>query len=102
VIVNVLRRAISDAVAAFMVDSQSACGFSWYRRPRLFVVGVAWIPEVGLRHREPDSREKLKAYRRPRLFVVGVAWIPEVGLRHREPDSREKLKAWVARVRRDF
>ena len=40
---------------------RSACGFSWCRRPRSIVAGVVCIPEVGLRHREPQSGEKLKA-----------------------------------------
>ena len=40
---------------------RSGSKFSWYRRPRSIVVAVVRITEVGLRHREPDSGEKLKA-----------------------------------------
>jgi len=50
----VSRRAISDAIAAFMVDSPifRLC----------FPSGLSLSPPAFLRHREPDSREKLKAW----------------------------------------
>jgi hypothetical protein len=54
VIVIVSRRAISDAVAAFMVDSPIC----------LWVLPKAYRlrPKVCFRHREPQSGEKLKAW----------------------------------------